>query len=66
MSMEALLFTGLLVATGGGCGLAVQSVFVFVLTMVCILKARKAKKLKALYILQAKPRVVTTTSFLIE
>jgi hypothetical protein len=46
------LFTGLLVAIGGGCGLAAPSLFVFLLTMVYILKARKAKKLKALFFRQ--------------
>jgi hypothetical protein len=49
---KQLLFTGLLVAIGGGCGLAVPSLFVFLLTMAYILKARKAKKLKALFFRQ--------------
>ncbi|CAN6196387.1 unnamed protein product [Urochloa humidicola] len=44
--------TGLLLAIGSGCGLAVPSLFVFVFTMAYILKARKAKKLKALFFRQ--------------
>jgi len=46
------LFTGLLLSIGGACGLAVPSLFVFVLTMAYILKARKATKLKALFFRQ--------------
>ncbi|CAL5087729.1 unnamed protein product [Urochloa decumbens] len=44
--------TGLLLAIGDGCGLAVPSLFVFILTMAYILKVRKSKKLKALFFRQ--------------